>query len=188
MLQKLKHDFYYTNLISHYEKYFGNSGVKLTLNEGPMEKLDQDFHIREFEISRSEEPYYCYCTVGMSVGRIDDNLIELFVYSPKSDLALVELLTVCASYHKNVLPLNLNHTVNIGQSWIDNSICDHGFISLPYLDGEKLELTGDVHCYWFIPITIEERDFKIANGSEALEQLFEDQVLDYINPMRQSLV
>jgi hypothetical protein len=51
------------------------------------------------------------------------------------------------------------------------------FISLPYLDGEQLELFNfdrhTIHCYWFIPITEKERNYKIENGCEALERLFE---------------
>ncbi|MBC7892455.1 MAG: suppressor of fused domain protein, partial [Sphingobacteriaceae bacterium] len=128
----------------------------------------------------------------MSVDRLDDNLIELVVYSPKPDNLLVELLTVCASYHRNVLPLNLHHTVNIGQSWLDNSKCDHGFISLPYLDGQELQIFNfgerEIHCYWFIPITEKERNYKIDEGCEALEQLFEDKQIDYLNPNRDSLI
>jgi len=116
----------------------------------------------------------------------------LLVYSPKSDNLLVELLTVCASYHRNGLPLGLHHTVNIGQPWLDNSKCDHGFISLPYLDGEELEIFSfggqEIHCYWFIPITEKERDYKVENGCEALEQLFEDKRFDYLNPNRDSLI
>ena len=117
----------------------------------------------------------CYCTVGMSADRIVDNLIELIVYSPRIDDSILELLTVIASYHRNKLPLNIHHTVNIGQPWIDNSKCDHGFISLPYIEGDTFELFNldgqIIHCYWFIPITEKERDFQLEKGCEALEQL-----------------
>ena len=135
---------------------------------------------------------FCYCTVGMSADRVDENLIELFIYSPKSDDSLVELLTVCASYHRNGLPLNLHHTVNIGRPWLGNSKCDHCFISKPYLDGQELELffydEQEICCYWVIPITEKERDFKIENGCEELEQLFEDKQLNYLDPDRGCLV
>ncbi len=135
---------------------------------------------------------YCYCTIGMSVDRLDDNKIELFVYAPRPDASLVEMLTYCASYHRNGMPLNIHHTVNIGQRWLDNSKCDHAFISLPYLDGEELELfnfdSNDIHCYWLLPITEGERNYKIEKGCEALEQLFEEKQIDYLNPFRSSLV
>jgi len=69
----------------------------------------------------------------MSLDRQDDNLIEVFVFSPRQDFDQVELITVCASYHRNGLPLNIHHTINIGRPWLDNSKCDHCFISLPHL-------------------------------------------------------
>ena len=182
---------YVDNLTRHYETYFGVKGRRVTLQEGTTDKLHKDFFILEFPCNNKHQ-MFCYCTVGMSVDRLDDNLIELVVYSPKSDKLLVELLTVCASYHRNGLPLNLHHTVNIGQPWLENSKCDHGFISLPYLDGEQLEVFDfggqNIHCYWFIPITEREKDFKIEKGCEALEQLFEDNQFDYLNPKRESLV
>lgn len=161
------------------------------MTKGPTEKLHKDFVVLEFSPGKRHN-LFCYCTVGMSVDRPDDNLIELIVYSPEASMSIVELLTVCASYHRNVLPLNLHHMVNIGQGWLIDSNCDYGFISLPYLEGEKLEhfeFGGKtIHCYWFIPITQAERDYKMKNGFEALEQLFEEKQIDYANLKRDSLV
>ena len=182
---------YINKLTEHYERYFGIAGKRLTHQEGPKEKLPKDFFILEFP-HNSRHQMYCYCTVGMSVDKLDDNLIELVIYSPKSDKSLVELLTFCVSYHRNGAPLNLHHTVNIGQPWLDNSNCDYGFISLPYLDGQELEIFSfgkhEIHCYWFIPITEKEKNYKRDNGSEALEQLFEDKKFNYLNPNRDSLI
>ena len=190
-MQKSEAKAYIEELTLHYQAYFGLPGKLLKLTKGPTEKLHSDFAVLEFP-PNSKHSMFCYCTVGMSADRADDELIELFVYAPKADMLLVELLTVCASYHRNKLPLDFNHTVNIGQPWLDNSECDHGFISLPYLDGEELggfEFNGkSVGCYWFIPITRDERDYKIEAGVEALEQLFEDKQIDYLNPERESLV
>ncbi|WP_316843005.1 suppressor of fused domain protein [Pedobacter gandavensis] len=182
---------YITELVGHYEAYFGVPGKGLKLGKGPTDKLHPDFFILEFP-SNKKNDMFCYCTVGMSADRSDDNLIELFVYSAKAEEGLIELLTVCASYHRNGLPLDINHTVNIGQPWLNNSQCDYGFISSPYLDGSELgvfEYNGqEIGCYWFIPITQKERDFKIEHGVEQLEHLFEDKQLDYLNPERNCLV
>ena len=75
---------------------------------------------------------------------------------------------------------------------LGKSKCDHAFISQPYLDGEELELfqheEQEVCCYWLIPITEKERNFKIEHGCEMLEQLFEDKQLNYLNPDRDCLV
>ena len=182
---------YAEKLRQHFENHFGVTGRRLTLDKGPKEKLHNDFFVLEVRPNKRHSMYW-YCTVGMSADRLDDNKIELVVYAPKSDTSLVELLTYCASYHKNKLPLNIHHTVNIGQPWLDNSKCDHAFISLPYLDGEELKLFSfeghEIYCYWLIPITEKERDYKMENGCEALEQLFEEGQLDYLNPNRSSLV
>jgi hypothetical protein len=182
---------YTQQLQKHYENYFGISGNRLILENGPKEKLHPDFYVLEFGPNKQHN-CWVYCSVGMSLERDDDNLIEIFVFSPRQDPAQVELITVCASYHRNRLPLNLNHTFNIGRPWLGNSKCDHAFISLPYLDGQDLQLfnfgTETFECYWLIPITEKERDFKAENGSEALELLFEDKQLDYLNPERECLI
>lgn len=163
----------------------------MTLRNRGAEKLHADFSILEVP-PNARHNMFCYCTIGMPADRYDDNLIELVVYSPRPADSVIELLTFCASYHRNRLPLNIHHTVNIGQPWLDNSKCDHGFISLPYLDGENLEIftvdSQTIHCYWLIPITEKERNYKIENGCEALEQLFEEKRLDYLNPGRDCLV
>jgi hypothetical protein len=182
---------YTDKLRKHYEDYFGISGQRLILEKGPKDKLHPDFFVLEFKPNKRHD-FWTYCTVGMSLDRQDENLIELFVHSPRQDEAQIELITVCASHHRNSQPLNIHHTINIGRPWLDNSLCDHGFISLPYLDGENLELftyqDKIYHCYWLIPITEKERDYKIEKGCEALEQLFEDKQLEYINPQRRCLV
>lgn len=182
----------YTDALrKHFEIYFGTSGKQLTLDHGPQGKLHSDFYVLEIA-PNSRHNMFCYCTIGMSVDRLDDNLIELVLYSLKPDNSIIELLTVCASYHRKKLPLNIHHTVNIGRSWLEGSKCDHGFISLPYLGGTDLEhfnFAGQViHCFWLIPITEKERDYKIEKGCEALEQLFEEKNLDYLDPNRESLI
>ena len=190
-MQVFHTDNYIKELTQHYEHHFGIKGKDVTLKDGPVEKLHSAFRVFEFPPNK-EHNFYCYCTVGMSVDRVDDSLVELVVYSLGPERSLIVLLTVCASYHRNGLPLNLGHTVNVGQPWLYNSLCDHGFISLPYLDGPKLEQfhfgAQKIHCYWFIPITIQERDYKMKHGAEALEQLFEEKQLDYLNPNRKNLV
>ncbi|RBL92919.1 suppressor of fused domain protein [Chitinophaga flava] len=182
---------YINQLEQHYQQYFGVEGRKNILDKGPKEKLHPDFYVLEIP-PNSRHNAFVYCTVGMSADRMDDNLIELFVFSPKADHKLVELMTYCASYHRTGRPLNIHHTVNVGQPWLDSSVCDHAFISLPYLDKDDLAFFNfegrQIHCYWLIPITKEERDYKIENGCEALEQLFEEKQLDYLNPDRNCLI
>lgn len=181
---------YSTKLTDHYNSYFGISGKKIKWEIGPTWKTHPEFFILEFAPNKIHN-MWTYCTVGMSADLIGDNLIELVIYSPRQDNSLAELLTVHASHHR-LTPFNIHHTSNIGRPWLENSICDHAFISLPYLDGENLEIfqfdEKVIHCYWLIPITKKERDYKIEYGCEALEELFERKELDYLNPLRTCLV
>ncbi|MEM7374606.1 MAG: suppressor of fused domain protein [Bacteroidota bacterium] len=183
---------YTESLKNHYETYYGVEGNKKNWTIGPAEKLHPDFYVLEIGPNPVHKHMWTYLTVGMSLDRQDDKLIELFIYSPRQSESLVELLTFHASFHRHSEFLGLHHTVNIGQPWLKDSRCDHGFISLPFIEGETLELfeyEGKItHCYWLIPITKEERAYKSQHGCEALEQLFEDQNLDYLNPDRACLL
>src|SRR5688500_13599099 len=102
----------YTNTLrKHYESFYGISGNKLTWNEGPTTKLHPDFFILEIPPNKRHR-MWTYATVGMSLERKDENLIELIIYSSTHDSSIVELLTLNASFHRNAEPLNLHHTVN----------------------------------------------------------------------------
>ncbi len=182
----------YTNeLRRHYESIYGASGNKLTWDTGPTHKLHSEFFVLEFGPSKRHK-MWTYTTVGMSLDRDDENLIELITYSKEKDKSRIELLTVSASFHKNSEPLNLHHTVVVGQLKNSDTTCDHGFISLPYLEGEDLEIfkfdKKEIHCYWFIPITEQERNYKIEFGCDALEDLFEEKQFDYLDKARKSVV
>lgn len=173
----------------HYEDHFNVDGIRLNLPS--LGKLHKNFYILEIPPNEKRD-IYTYCTVGMSADRLDDNLIELFVFSPVQSESLVQLMSWCASWHGNRLPLKTNHTVAIGQPWLHTSQCDHGLISRPYLDGKQLEhfrFDGyTILCQWFIPITSLERDYRLKFGSRALEKLFAKNQLDYLNPARKCLV
>lgn len=88
--------------------------------------------------------------------------------------------------------MNLHHTVNLGQPWLGESLCDHGFISFPYLEKPEFEQMDIDHktikCFWYIPTTKAERDFKIEFGYDALETIFEEKELNYLSPKRASLI
>ena len=140
---------------------------------------------------RRERALWTYASCGMSDPSLP-NPLELHLFSKREDQSLIELLTIVADYHRTGSPLGLHHTVNFGRPWLEGSRCDYGLISLPYLDGPKLEemryLNYIVRCLWLIPITRAERDFKANNGVEALERLFDAPPFDYAEPSRPSVV
>jgi hypothetical protein len=114
------------------------------------------------------------------------------MFSPEESTEVVELLAAVAHYHRTGRALGFGHTVNFGKPWIDVSECDHGLISLPYLDGpnmEDLRLSDNltVKFGWLIPITAAEVDYKKVHGLEALEQRLEDAAFNYLDPHRRSV-
>ncbi|WP_262891838.1 suppressor of fused domain protein [Hymenobacter frigidus] len=134
---------------------------------------------------------WTYTTCGMSWPDMPQ-LLELHLFSPRQSPELVDLLTAVAHYHQTAHALGVDHAVNFGVPWLPDSACSCGLVSLPYLDGPALERmpyqAQQVQCLWLIPIAPAERDFKVAYGVEALEELFEQTGFDYVNPTRPSVV
>ena len=180
-------------IVEHYKKNWSDQNPNIKIWEkGPMQKLKPDFCILEFPPYDSRE-MWTYATCGMS--SLDSGQpIEIHLFSSRRDDNLVELLTLVAYYHNTSDGLYLWHTVDLGKPWQDDSICSHGLISLPYLDGPDLEnlyipeVDENLKFLWFIPITEEEVRYKVKNGVEALEEKFEEGELDYLNPNRKSVI
>jgi hypothetical protein len=153
---------------------------------GPMVGAFSEFFIMEFP-PHSGRDMWTYATNGMAAEKAP---VELHIFSKKRDESIVELLTSVAYYSLFDSGLGLGHTVNFGRSWQGESFCTFGLISLPYLDGPNIEIVSKsfTKCYWLIPITKQERDFKAKFGLEALEEKFEMNQVDYLDNQRRSLI
>jgi hypothetical protein len=105
---------------------------------------------------------------------------------------MAELLAAAAHYHRTGANLGLHHTFNFGRPWLAGSQCDRGLISLPYLDGPKLEWaqfdSKPVQFLWIIPITAGEVEYRRTHGTDALEERFEQSNFDFSDPHRPSVV
>lgn len=172
-----------------YESVFKTIGSPIRLWSGPWRDISPTFYVLEFA-PVPDRSLWTYATVGMSERQ--DPALESHMVSLTRDDTMVELLTAIAHYHVTGRPLNLGHTVNFGRPWKSGSRCDHGLISLPYLDGPDLEygsvVGGHVRCLWVIPITPEEARFKADRGLDMLEEKFDQACLQYANPDRMSTV
>ncbi len=133
---------------------------------------------------------WVYATVGAWEARIDPRL-EFLLVAPEQDQRHVELLFMAAWYHRRH-GLASGHTLPIGEPWLPGSACDFFLVSLPYTFGPQLEVCNiaDWHLrvLWLLPITAVERDFKVREGLEALEQRFDEGALAYWAPLRASVV
>jgi len=131
-----------------------------------------------------------YSTVG-AWEACDDPRLEFLIAAPESDLRHVELLFMAAWYHRRY-KLGVGHTFPIGEPWLRGSTCEYFLVSLPYPFGPQLDVCnfsdGHLHVLWLLPITAAEREFKVREGAEALEQRFDACGLEYWLPGRASAV
>lgn len=174
----------------HYEDVWGGKMEACNFVRGPIHELPADFCILRLP-PHGDRRMWTYATAGMSQAE-DKVPIELHMFSPQEAEDVVELLVATAHFHRTATRLGLWHTVNFGRPWIGKSNCDHGLVSLPYLDGPVLEDLATDSCkakfYWLIPITSAEVQYKAAHGIEALEECFERSNLNYVDPLRASAV
>jgi len=181
---------YCASLTRHYQDFWSNRGHSFTWPTGPRWELPEDFTVLRFSPSPKRSAW-TYATVCMSQEH-DEARLELHLFSPVEAAEHVELLTAIAHYHRTGATLGVGHTVNFGRPWLPGSLCTHGLISLPYLDGPELEvlkLNGiTVRFLWLIPVTKREVEFKKERGLVALEAEFEKVEFDYLNPHRRSVI
>ena len=116
---------------------------------------------------------------------------EFVLAAARPDVRHVELVTMAAWYHQR-RPLDVGHTVPIGEPWLPGSSCTHLLVSLPYPFGPALEHCpepdDDRRVFWLLPITAAERDLKVADGSDALESRFDAAGLRFWDAGRASVV
>lgn len=157
---------------------------------GPMRELHPQFRVLEIAPG-PRTVLWTYASVGAAIlSQTDAQALEFVLQAPRPDPRLVEIVTMVAHYnHRH--PLGEGHTVPIGGAWLDRSPSDHLLISKPYPFGPDFERIdapeGQARVLWLLPITEAERDFKIANGLEALESRFEEAGVEYWRPDRRSV-
>ncbi len=148
---------------------------------------------RVLEISPgSVSNFWTYVSAGAwKVKQENSGLTEFSIITETQDLRQVELLAMNAIYYMDH-HLELGDSYAIGEPWAEGSKCDHMLISLPYPYGQDWEMcnldNGHLHIYWLLPITNPEHDYKVKNGVEALEELFEKVGLEFWKTDRRSVV
>lgn len=162
----------------------------VTWEGGPIRQLNP--HFRVLRVGPVAEPgLWQYISVGgWAATEAGDWGLEFILSTLAATSRAVELLAMSVYYHRGGR-LGRGHTVPIGEPWLPGSACDYLLISQPYPFGPDLETchVGDRHVdfRWLLPITEAERDFKAANGLEALESRFEQARLEYWDVGRRSV-
>lgn len=179
----------------HVRNYFAGHPVDLLhFDDGPIRKRVPDFHAVRVEPG-PRIGLWTYVSVGLwDATERREHGVEFILTAPADDPSHVEHLAMAAYYHAGPEEqrLDVGHTVPIGEPWIEGSSCDHFVVSLPYPFGQDLEICtwngGHARLLWLLPITQAERDFKAANGLDALESLFDEQAINFWEPTRRSVV
>jgi hypothetical protein len=189
-VKRTAHEIVSAKIRDHYERCWDAVATVKAWEKGPTKQLTPGFRILVFA-PNDRRNMWTYATCGMSQ-QMDAPPLEIHLFSPTETESHVELLTVIAHYHLTGAYLDVGHTVNFGRPWLDGSKCDHGLISLPYLDGPKLEwleaTERRTQFLWLIPISKKEVNFTKSNGLEALESRFEERQFNYLDPKRASVV
>jgi hypothetical protein len=184
---------YSSSVLRHYQQIWGEPAYEAWWARGPIGELPASFRVVVFDPTR-QRSVWVYSTCGMSDAP-GESAIELHLFSPAEYSGHIELLTVVAHYHRTGHPLDVvGSTVNFGREWMPGSSLTYGLISRPYRDGRSLENLRDqdenvlLRCYWLLPITQSEREYKKQFGLEKLETLFDQLGLQYADPQRASVV
>jgi hypothetical protein len=164
----------YRSVWHHLRTFFAGHTCKERLwTRGPAVEVLPRLRVAEFAPG-PKTGLWVYATVGGWEAREDPRL-EFLIAAPEQDKRQVELLTMTAWYHRQ-RGLGTEYTFPIGEQWLPGSACDFFLVSLPYPFGPQLEVCNfsdwHLHVLWLLPITTAEREFKVREGQEALEQRF----------------
>ena len=182
----------YARLHAHIHAFFsGHETTRLTWKKGPIGDVLPEFHVLRVAPGPKTN-LWTYVSIGAwEVDRDTSGGLEFFVVGNEENERYVEALAMTAFYHQ-AHHLGKSHTFPIGEPWWPDSPLDHLLLSLPYIFGPEFEVCSlpdrHIHFLWLLPITQAEREFKAANGLDALEERFEQSGIEYWNPLRTSLV
>jgi Suppressor of fused protein (SUFU) len=184
----------YSKLSEHLNKTWAeNVKERFTWDLGNIREVLPNFSVIQISPHAEGEPWV-YVTFGAWEVICDkSHRKEFFILSPMKNARHVETLTMLASYYAcSNNKIDIGSCIAIGRPWLENSGQDRLLVQLPYPYGPELELCqlNDVliKFLWVLPISDVEQKYLSTMGLEALEEKFEEQEIDYLNPNRNSVV
>jgi len=180
---------------AHVETFFAGHSVELrSFDRGPIYRRVPNFEIACIGPG-PRMPLWTFVTLGCwDAVHAEEHGLEFLLVGPTDNEAYLESLAMAAHYHAGPASqrLDVGHTVPIGEPLVEGSTLDHELVSPPYPFGPELEScawqSGHARLLWLLPITKAERDFKVTQGLEVLESLFEEVGVEYWDPFRSSVV
>jgi Suppressor of fused protein (SUFU) len=161
-------------------------------NRGPIREVLPNFRVRRLAPGAVDQSWV-YASLGAF--EVDaGQRVEFVVVAPAEDPIHVESLAMITHFHAvGNHPFHLGLTANLGRPWIDGATATGFMLNLPYPFGPDLEWAelpdGEpVRFLWLVPITPGEAIYATRNGTAALEDLFEQNQVDVLDPFRESIV
>ncbi len=161
---------------------------------GPIKEVLPEFRVARVQ-PQNKSQFWVYVSEGMSsVFKPNTGRFEVFILSPWEEALHVELLAMIAHFCADQkYGFGLHSILDVGRPWMEDSLCNHLLISLPFPVGPRLEWMrpqkGDVVRFlWALPITKAEAAFARENDVESLEQLFDKHRINPVDPGRTSVV
>jgi hypothetical protein len=105
-----------------------------------------------------------------------------------------ELLKIAGFFQLDPnLSVEIGNVLDIGHPWIAGSSCTHLLALPPYPFAfgehfESLDVTPCTRYIWLLPITPEEAAFANQEGAEKLEAVLQRGAIDFLDPLRASIV
>jgi len=142
---------------------------------------------------KDPEDGWRYLSDGARDVSIHDGRNEYLLEAPSRDDVHLETLSMVANFHAKQEHggVHVGRILDIGRPWVHGASCDHLQVSLPYTlgpDFERVPGKPRTQILWLVPITKREADFARTEGVEALEQIFEREQIDTLDPTRISVV
>jgi Suppressor of fused protein (SUFU) len=159
-----------------------------------IQRLLPDLKVIRIDPLIPEGGVYAYVTCGVGDVPSTPFRYEFVILSPTQNdnqhLHTLSHVAVCHSVP--TYALSVGEVVSLTRPWMDRSLCDHLLVSRPYLLKPEVEFLslqeGIIRFAWLLPITSLEEAYLQQHGLEALEQLFERQQVQPLDPLRTSAV
>jgi len=176
----------------HVQRFFAGHKVNERQWAGTyVSDLYPDFRVLEIEPGPVAGNWNYVSSGTWEVAQEGAGLKEFTIITDRPNLRQIQLLTMNHVYHRDE-NLMVGSTYAIGEQWVEGSNCTHMLVSLPYPYGPDFEICaigdGHLHIYWLLPITEREHDYKVQNGADALEEVFETKGLEYWKTKRKSVI
>lgn len=179
-----------TAILNHLQAYWpGNTLEVFRWEQGPITKLLNSFRVCRIRPAMETEAWIYVSLNASEVVGPSDEKNEFMIMSPVEDMIHVETLAALAFYGATY-SLHLGKVIDIGREWFPESKMHHFLVSLPYVQGPKLEFVNglNVRILWLLPITEREASFVAEYGVEALESKFDEHEINVLDPNRDSVL